>query len=271
MEDVVEYAEGSEPRLPAKLYKFKPFSNFSKSYFTGKITLSNPKSLNDPWDCHISPQWGRILNPTILHAFLTIPNLFTPNINDSIRLFNKYSTDWLKFGEKIFKDMDETMRVCSLSAELKNYLLWAHYGESHKGFCIEYDSVKLVEYLRKLSNNDDTKLAEVNYSVNAPLLDPAYMHINQVYRKNLTYKSLHWEPEKEWRLLQSIEGKPQFSTIDLEPGIITGVYFGEKADDWAVWEARLSLKNFDPNIKAFKLKRIKDQFEYEYNPLNWAT
>lgn len=49
--------------------------------------------------------------------------------------------------DKIFSDLDrqlrypidDTFHVVSLSTEYDNRLMWAHYANDHKGFCIEYD------------------------------------------------------------------------------------------------------------------------------------
>lgn len=37
------------------------------------------------------------------------------------------------------RDMINKMKICSLSSEYNNFLMWSHYSNEHKGICIAYD------------------------------------------------------------------------------------------------------------------------------------
>ena len=79
-----------------------------------------------------------------------------------------------------------------------NELLWAHYANSHKGFCIEYD-------LDKLSNNiscdfDITNVINVTYKSNRPkVFNNEDVFLTQ--QKVFGTKSMVWEYENEVRLI----------------------------------------------------------------------
>ena len=41
-------------------------------------------------------------------------------------------------------EMRKTVGIYSLSRTPYDELMWSHYGESHEGFCIEYDLERLI-------------------------------------------------------------------------------------------------------------------------------
>ncbi len=88
-----------------------------------------------------------------------------------------------------------------MCSEWQNELLWAHYADSHKGFCVEYD----VEYLTKFYFNI-SHMIEVKY-----VDSPVNISILEMFKKKLSVdeilqimngiKSLPWSYEKEFRIV----------------------------------------------------------------------
>jgi hypothetical protein len=70
--------------------------------------------------------------------------------------------------------------VYYLSKDYKNELLWAHYADSHKGFCIEYNFDILKQYP---CNEDD--FFDVKYSKDVPIINLGNM-IDSNFKKNLS-------------------------------------------------------------------------------------
>ena len=90
--------------------------------------------------------------------------------------------------------------VCCFATVMDNPLLWSHYADEHKGFCIGYGLARVPE----------PKLHEVVYggsrSVKSSLLARAllenhYEAQNQLDRGVLLRKAPPWRYEREWRLL----------------------------------------------------------------------
>ena len=84
--------------------------------------------------------------------------------------------------------------VACFSEDVDNILMWAHYADGHRGFCLEFDT------------KDETfsKAHPVVYSNLLPALNMADVFIRNS-RNNLmaiyTTKAASWAYEKEWRLL----------------------------------------------------------------------
>ena len=100
--------------------------------------------------------------------------------------------------------MKELFLIGCLCTNYKNKLMWSHYADSHKGFCIEYDYSDLVV-------DDHTVLPlPVIYSDERPLiswkaaLDNSPENVEEAvvqFTKGLLTKDNIWSYENEWRIL----------------------------------------------------------------------
>ncbi|WP_349393654.1 DUF2971 domain-containing protein, partial [Clostridium perfringens] len=50
-----------------------------------------------------------------------------------------------KLIEDSSKNLLNSLLICSFSECKDNILMWSHYSNCHKGFCIEYDFSKLIK------------------------------------------------------------------------------------------------------------------------------
>lgn len=62
----------------------------------------------------------------------------------------KVDDDLARANRELGESIDRQYRVGSLCTDYKNCLMWSHYAEGHKGFCIEYDFSKSGEELKEL-------------------------------------------------------------------------------------------------------------------------
>lgn len=129
----------------------------------------------------------------------------------------------------ITKKMNELFRIGCLATDYKNRLMWSHYADSHKGFCIEYD----------FSGTDETTLSmtpfPVVYSEERPLI-PWKAAIDNTPQNNaeatlqlmlgLLTKDAAWEYENEWRMILQNSDDP---FAEMPP--ISCVYLGANISD----------------------------------------
>lgn len=105
---------------------------------------------------------------------------------------------------KLAEKMKNLFLVGCLCTSYKNRLMWSHYADSHKGFCIEYDfSEPEDEILSKLP-------LPVVYSEKRPsvpwkaAIDNSVENMEEAYVEimmGLLTKDKEWEYENEWRIL----------------------------------------------------------------------
>lgn len=118
---------------------------------------------------------------------------------------------------KNIRKIDSKFGILSLTSKHLNYLMWSHYGNSHRGFCIGFDSQAL----------DDTiggTMERVVYQQEIPKMD-LFGGISEFFVKQLSTKSNVWEYEEEYRIVKADGSK---TTIQFDKNIIKHIVLGYK-------------------------------------------
>lgn len=144
------------------------------------------------------------------------------------KILNLGDPDKVRHDIEAFEEMErinmETMNrhfvVGCLATSPKNCLMWSHYAECHRGFCIEYD-------FNEIKNT--TLPFPIVYSSDRPQIPwDVFFNSSTETRSNsliqyaigLLIKDRAWEYENEWRVLLPATRPPKL------PVPITGVYLG---------------------------------------------
>jgi len=108
------------------------------------------------------------------------------------------------FGRVLPTSHKDTLKVCSFSGTQYSIIMWSHYADQHRGFCIEYDTESLpsenlfmrmmypVIYSEKLFDGTKYYLAAIRNQKTFNVLFPTLAAL---------HKSPEWRYEKEWRLV----------------------------------------------------------------------
>lgn len=110
---------------PLRAFKFRKINDrLIDSIAKSELYFSTPGNLNDPFDCKINIR--KSLENAI--SLATEPDRgFLTIIRDQLQpFFNDVERDIQTYG------------VWSYSRKLLNPLMWAHYGDEHKGVCLAY-------------------------------------------------------------------------------------------------------------------------------------
>ena len=121
--------------------------------------------------------------------------------------------------------MDNKMGIYSLSKTPLDELLWAHYANSHKGFCIEYD----LDILLKNDGENHIHSFPVLYSKKPPSIgiwDIVRNEQNSMIKKFAFHKLKRWEYEQEHRIVTSKIGLNSYNYK-----AIKSIYFGLKINE----------------------------------------
>lgn len=112
-------------------------------------------------------------------------------------------------------------RICSLSADCKSHLMWAHYANGFRGIAIELNVRKRVNHIEEVEYSDGRNLADYDPSVGEAGLE-------DLARKILLTKYKDWKYEKEVRIFKKIgDDKECYHDLQEFP---TAVYFGVNID-----------------------------------------
>lgn len=210
---------------PKSFFKFFGTQDYNISCLTDSyVYLSAPNSFNDPFDCS-----------------LQLINLDYPNQKN----FNKKAVDR-------FKDKLKEIGVCCFSRTNDSILMWAHYANSHRGFCCEFTSDD--------HNLDSLHPLDICYSQGFTKLD---FHSNAADAiANMIYtKSECWSYEQELRILkhgiyQPDDRKKRYAQKDLK-SVFLGVACEAKVAD----TIRICLQEKYPNTKLYKSYKSPNEFK----------
>jgi len=186
-------------------YKYLPISRLS--YLKDElIRFTQPGDLNDPFEC--LPK-----KPTVEEFNNLINSLIRENSNIEIQKEIKAKYD-SKYLDELYKTqiekVNEDIGIFSLSKNWKSSLMWSHYTESHKGFCVGFDS-KHNFFKNYLSDDKEMfkTIIEVKYSEKRVEI-PMILGQEQDYYEPYITKSIEWKYEEEIRMLTELNSRETF-------------------------------------------------------------
>ncbi len=222
---------------------------------------------------HIPPKLYQYTKAKYAKGLLCDNLMYLRKIED---LNDPFEGDLLDDLEKLnLEDWDEykrTFKIACFSERNNINPMWAHYGDNHKGICIEYnfndnknlkDQCMPINYVNNTNNNTVIEKFQNGSFVKNRL-------IWEVFSK----KSEDWEYEKEWRLIYDNQVPKNVGTIlsdninkqyllFLKP---TAVYLGLRIDGKDK-KSIIDMCNFN-NIKVYQMKKnnsdynlISDEFK----------
>lgn len=195
---VGEYYYGS---APASLYKYYSDKSYNfENIKNNKMWYSAPCNFNDVFDCDISIDERRIFEYIV------------KNYPSSIKIRNG-SPMWKKLKAVVHKELNfirtaieksrDITGVSCFSENEDSLLMWAHYANNHRGFCVEYDLLKINEMLKFtpipiIYSNDRVSLISLSIENNEKI----EKDVLELLIKALTSKSNEWNYENEWRIVR---------------------------------------------------------------------
>jgi hypothetical protein len=226
-----------ENKIPEKVYKYRDWSNslHKNILLHNELYLASPKDFNDPFDCRIPKNFIRIIEKGE-ESYSSNPQLD----NDPISFQREYEKQQTEI-------LDKHYGILSMSNKWNGILLWSHYANFHKGFCVGFWEDKL-----RISGSF-ARTGIVDYRQEFPYIRPT-LEKNQEDRLQrihiqTTTKSKDWENEGEYRFLKCFfpnEPKSFERLITVPNEVISEVVLG----------INISPDNKDEIIEICKRKNI---------------
>jgi hypothetical protein len=229
---------------PNHLYKYLPFSaNVLGLLCQSEVFYSNPSKFNDPFDSkpNIINDLGEIFFTHLWHAIISkaVNKTEATNIHfhalSEVQEYGSYKVDGpakLLYRQRIMEAIEDLVNrslkrhgVFSLAEKWNCPLMWSHYGDQHRGICIEYLT---KDRLKK------ARIDKVEYggSRNITTKDLYHIFVDESKEirertvKQIYYsKAKQWKYEREWRALNDFPG-----THSSTPFLVSAIYFGIRCD-----------------------------------------
>lgn len=266
-------AENYAENYPKIIYKYRSWSNkyHRDILLKNEVYLSSPIEFNDPFDCKIPINY--LLIDTLEKIGKYVNDVFERqkdclvakgfNIENEKIKYSKSLENIQKFqkekDELEFPKIDNHYGVLCMSAKWNSILMWSHYGDFHKGFCIGFNEEKMRQ------SGLFGKGGPVIYSGNFPLINPLDnedIMITSFYQTH--YKSIDWSYEEEYRftLLMFPEKPTNEMRIKIfQENCIEEINLGVNID--ALHKEEIIVEARKKNIKIYQLIKIPFKFEFD--------
>ena len=273
--------------FPSVLYKFKAVDikkpHILEDIVVGsRLYLSSPELFNDPFD--MKP---RVTVEGDLSSLLTkIKSLPAPSPQAKQDAIKRAQSIWQKHGwpgisnEFKFQETTEALfretGVFCFSTSCKgsendrasresgprNNLMWSHYGDSHRGICLQFQVFSYPLILHRL--------VRVSYSDSFPEINWISPAFEQECLYAATNKHSRWSYENEWRQVQLNSAG---SYLHFEPSFLSGIILGAKISESSIGEITRILGRRDqmglPPLKKYRAEM--KQGSYQIKLSRWIT
>lgn len=191
-----------------------------------------------------------------------------------------------------FRYLYDLAYMCCMTEDNDNLLMWSHYADSHRGFCIEYDLKRLQDDPYKILSHifpvvyGDKRLPKRSAH---NLLESCKLLKNAIEENSsydgldsmdnilplVLYKSNEWGYEKEWRIVYTKMQMYEENDEELYRGTIpfrciSGVYLGCYIDPEIkknIMEICERISTPERKVKVYQAKLSPDRYQLEFDEL----
>lgn len=242
---------------PSLIYRYQaPKRRNIENVKNNVLWLSRPARFNDPFDCaealvHDRP--GEVKADILYDAFLNFDDSqmmeFAKTLVQEERLAKEPES--VSPSNVYFRQQLKAANGVTCFSELsKHLLMWSHYAESHKGFCLEF-STEFAPFC--------DQLYKVTYRNAMPTILPSEREFGNVadLRRFLLIKARVWSYEKEWRLVSELSN----TTIEYPREALKRIFVGARATARTVNALKRAVDS--QRIEIVRLKLANDRFRLE--------
>ena len=234
----------------------------------GVLYHSLPKDLNDPFEC--KPHYKHQSNGKEALAVRKLLEKMGRKNGFGFKKAKAFVSQSMANPQQFQQMLVEAQsyvynkaRVCCFTENNEHLLFWAHYANSHKGFCVEFNLEKMATGgIYKVKYQNDYPTVSYPPPEDDTMLSPVLI------------KSKVWEYENEFRSIiypKAPAFLPETITgIKLNNDSIKAVYFGQNIKpehrdkivsiiksgpfEPELWQAELKQDSYGINFKPYKLK-----------------
>lgn len=256
--------------MPPVLYKYRDWDReFNRDLIIKQeIMFASPNNLNDVFECDStfclteSAKNEEYFDLLVRELQVTKgkPEYQVQQIKQKLRerIFREGDTAINSFLEGFREALEKEFGIVSLTRHPDNITMWSYYSNSHKGFCVGFDSKKLL-------NSGNFGVAQkVQYIDKKPKIVLGFDIPDQINKMFFT-KHSEWKHEDEYRcVLQG--GANKILTIPKE--IFSEVIIGYAMNLNDQNQLVRSVKEQLPHVKLFKVKKQRDEYRLLIEPFN---
>lgn len=266
--------------VPSRLYKYRCWTDkYHRRMLThNAVYFASARKFNDPFDCRIPVEIEEVSDSYVRERMVYLLKQSTPNISEAklqdILDYEMSQRTW-ENPVKLQKWHDNHQKakfnqgIFGVSEPKDNLLMWSHYADSHKGFCVGFDR-EILDSCFKSFFEEDAKhlvmLEKVEYQREYPRFRFFEMAPQDFYIKALASKSADWIYEQEYRFIRMDKADFEYQ---LDNGIIVEVIFGCEMPDDHKSVIKDILREEGGKIELFEARMKEKSFGLDVIPVDY--
>lgn len=256
-----------------RLYHWQRFdmARFEEQMKNGAVYCSSPRDFNDPWDCrpffntnlladenerrkHI--EWA--VEVCKRHTSMSASDIqrMSRELRNPAVLEHYVRKQTLALQEEVLK----RYRVYCLCPDVNNILMWAHYADSHRGICLEFN----------VQSDTICGALEVQYRDEFPMTTQ-YSNDERENLLPLLAKARAWEYEHEYRLIaQDADNRTPHDTLltkgghlKLSKGALLSVIVGHLGP---YEQVQTLVRRHRPEIQVQRAHLVPNRYQLDIRP-----
>jgi len=259
-------------KYPEKLYKYRSWAdeNHRNVLLKNQLFLASPKDFNDPFDCRIPTNFHLLDSPEKIKQYADEYTIrqFKALTEAGIDIEKHFKTteDKLKDIDKLqhehekmlYGEQDKRYGILSLSLRWDSILMWSHYSDFHKGYCVGFWEEKLRNSGLIGAGGPVIYNTDDNYPLITPLNEQEHLEKSFI---ETHYKAKDWSYEKEFRLTRNFyQQYPTISDriIQIPDDFFVEIIIGVQATEDTKEQLKLIAKS--KNIPIYQATKVPFKF-----------
>jgi len=238
-----------------------------------ELFFPSPNLFNDPFDSNFPFHYDEFTREEFIKYWTDRFKSENTQISDSkaakraLDLYGECRTPEgikkiIKWQEDILQELrGNKIGIFSMSGNCSSILSWAHYSQSHEGFCIGFDKEKLTHFVNSDYSLD---LGEVEYKEDYPIINVYKTDEHEKITMLFWRKSIEWKYENEHRIIW-YDGANK--TLLIDSGIISVVILGCRIKQENKDRIISVIKSRPVAIPIFQAKIKKNSFCLEFEEI----
>lgn len=233
-----------------------------------ELYFAASNSFNDPFDCRARKDFefkdgndliSRMAQLEAAHQGITIEDAiaYLSKITATQGAIQAYKNRKSELFQKLVL---QSFGICSFSEIPDDVLMWSHYSDGHKGFCVEFSRTdeNILEQARPVDYPINDEFPFIDYWKTKP------EEQIEEFKKIVLTKSKHWCYEKEWRILDRpshVDATYSGHTSTYPDSMLSGIIFGARMPN----ENRETIIDLlsKKSVAFYESVIVKDHFKLE--------
>jgi hypothetical protein len=208
-------------------YKYRSLKSrgLERVFNNREIFLANPRTFNDPFESrpNVTVHSSSIKKELFFKQAIrrNFPNSDRKQKREILSKSRRAAARDKEYYHKAFDEVIKGFGVYCLSEKREDILMWSHYADAHYGLCLEFNAWPGSLFWEAY---------KVSYQRGYPIVNVMDIGNPEALRLIVLTKSVHWEYEQEWRIVQ-LEYDRGSGYRSFSPDLLTGVILGALMED----------------------------------------